>query len=39
VTLRKAGRNAEARQALGKAMQLAPERVWIREQLAKTPPQ
>ncbi|MBV8812071.1 MAG: hypothetical protein JO033_25670 [Acidobacteriaceae bacterium] len=39
VTLRKAGRNAEARQALERAMQLDPERVWIKEQLAKTPPQ
>jgi tetratricopeptide (TPR) repeat protein len=39
VTLRKAGRNAEARQALEKAIQLDPERVWIKEQLAKTPPQ
>ncbi len=39
VTLRKAGRNAEARQALERAMQLDPERVWTKEQLAKTPPQ
>ncbi len=37
VTLRKAGRNAEARQALERALQLDPERLWIKEQLSKTP--
>jgi tetratricopeptide (TPR) repeat protein len=39
VTLRKAGRNAEARQALERALQLDPDRLWIKEQLSKTPAQ
>jgi len=34
---RKAGRNAEARKALEKALALNPARAWIKQQLAKTP--
>ncbi|MGA8030653.1 MAG: tetratricopeptide repeat protein [Bryobacteraceae bacterium] len=37
VTLRKANRNAEARQALEHAIQLDPNRLWAKEQLQKTP--
>lgn len=37
VTLRKAGRNTEARQALERALQLDPDRVWTKEQIAKLP--
>ncbi len=37
IASRKAGRNAEARAALQKAVALAPERVWARKQLEKTP--
>jgi tetratricopeptide (TPR) repeat protein len=37
IALRKAGRNAEARVALEKAIQLSPERSWAKEQLQKTP--
>jgi tetratricopeptide (TPR) repeat protein len=37
VALRKAGRNAEARSALEKAVQLNPRRVWAKQQLEKTP--
>ena len=37
IASRKAGRNAEARAALQKAVDLAPERVWARKQLEKTP--
>lgn len=36
---RKGNRNAEARQALFKAKALNPERLWIQQQLAKTPEQ
>jgi len=39
VTLRKANRIGEARQALEQAAKLAPNRVWIKEQLQKLPPQ
>jgi tetratricopeptide (TPR) repeat protein len=39
VALRKANRNAEARKAFQKAMELNPSRVWIKDQLAKTPAQ
>jgi tetratricopeptide (TPR) repeat protein len=39
VTLRKANRIGEARQALEQASKLAPNRVWIKEQLQKLPPQ
>ncbi len=37
ITLRKANRDAEARQAFERALQLDPNRVWAREQLEKTP--
>jgi tetratricopeptide (TPR) repeat protein len=37
VTLRKANRNAEARQALEQALKLNPNRLWARQQLDKTP--
>jgi tetratricopeptide (TPR) repeat protein len=37
IASRKAGRNAEARAALQKAVDLGPERVWARKQLEKTP--
>jgi tetratricopeptide (TPR) repeat protein len=37
VTLRKANRNAEARQALQKAFDLNPQRTWTKQQLDKTP--
>ncbi len=37
VTLRKANRDAEARQAFQKALQLDPDRIWAKEQLEKTP--
>jgi len=39
ITLRKANRIGEARQALEQASKLAPNRVWIQEQLQKLPPQ
>jgi tetratricopeptide (TPR) repeat protein len=37
VALRKDNKDAEARQALGKALALNPTRVWVRQQLEKTP--
>jgi tetratricopeptide (TPR) repeat protein len=37
VTLRKANRNAEARQALQKALEINPQRMWTKQQLEKTP--
>jgi tetratricopeptide (TPR) repeat protein len=37
VTLRKANRDPEARQAFQKALQLDPDRIWAKEQLGKTP--
>ncbi len=37
VALRKANRNAEARQALAKSLELNPNRIWTRQQLDKTP--
>jgi tetratricopeptide (TPR) repeat protein len=37
VSLRKAKRNAEARQAFQKSLELNPRRVWAKEQLDKTP--
>ena len=37
ITLRKENHNAEARKALEQAVQLAPHRVWAKEQLSKTP--
>lgn len=39
ITLRKANRIGDARQALEQASKLAPNRVWIKEQLQKLPPQ
>jgi tetratricopeptide (TPR) repeat protein len=38
IALRKANRNAEARQALAKALELNPDRLWTKQQLEKTPP-
>ena len=37
VTLRKANRNAEARQAFQKALEISPNRLWAKQQLDKTP--
>ncbi|HTT66214.1 MAG TPA: tetratricopeptide repeat protein [Bryobacteraceae bacterium] len=39
LALRKQHQNAEARQAFAKAQQLDPNRVWIKQQLEKTPAQ
>mgnify|MGYP000990151480 FL=1 len=39
VALRKANRNAEARKAFEKSLQLNPARVWAKQQLDKTPVQ
>ncbi len=39
IVLRKAARNAEARAALGKSLELNPKRVWAKTQLEKTPAQ
>ncbi len=39
IALRKAGRNAEARKALEKSIQLNPNRLWAKQQLEKTPAQ
>ena len=39
LSLRKLHRNGEARQALQKAIDLDPQRVWLKEQLEKTPAQ
>lgn len=39
IALRKARRNAEARKALAKSLQLNPQRIWARQQLEKTPAQ
>ncbi len=39
VALRKAGRNAEARQAFEKALALDPNRLWAKQQMEKTPAQ
>jgi tetratricopeptide (TPR) repeat protein len=39
ITLRKMHKNAEAYQALQRALQLDPNRAWTKEQLAKTPQQ
>ncbi len=38
ITLRKANRNADAREALQKALQIDPSRLWAKQQLDKTPP-
>jgi tetratricopeptide (TPR) repeat protein len=37
VTLRKANRNVEARQAFQKALEISPQRLWAKQQLDKTP--
>jgi tetratricopeptide (TPR) repeat protein len=37
ITLRKANRNSEARQALQKALEMNPQRLWTKQQLDKTP--
>lgn len=37
VALRKANRNAEARKAIARSLQLNPNRVWAKQQLDKTP--
>lgn len=39
IALRKANRPAEARKALEAALKLDPDRVWIKQELAKLPPQ
>ena len=39
VVLRKAKHDAEARQAFARALQLDPNRLWVRQQLDKTPAQ
>jgi tetratricopeptide (TPR) repeat protein len=39
LALRKANRNKEAREALARSLQLNPNRVWIKQQLDKTPAQ
>jgi tetratricopeptide (TPR) repeat protein len=39
LALRKEHHNAEAREALAKSLQLDPNRVWVKEQLDKTPAQ
>jgi tetratricopeptide (TPR) repeat protein len=39
IALRKAGKNAEARKALQKAVDLNPARIWAKQQLEKTPTQ
>jgi len=39
LALRKAGRRAEAREALSRAAKLNPRRAWARQQLEKTPAQ
>jgi len=37
IALRKQGQDAEARKAFGKSLALDPRRVWVRQQLEKTP--
>jgi tetratricopeptide (TPR) repeat protein len=37
IALRKAGRKAEARQAMARSLELNPHRVWAKQQLEKTP--
>lgn len=39
IALRKAGKNAEARKSLAKALELNPNRLWAKTQLEKTPAQ
>jgi len=37
IGLRQSNKEAEARQAFAKSLQLAPDRVWTKQQLEKTP--
>jgi tetratricopeptide (TPR) repeat protein len=39
IALRKSSKNAEARQAFTKALEISPNRVWAKQQLEKTPAQ
>lgn len=39
VALRKAGRNADARKAIARSLELNPDRKWAKQQLEKTPAQ
>lgn len=39
IALRKAGRNADARKAIARALELNPKRIWAKTQLEKTPAQ
>lgn len=39
IALRKAGRNADARKAIARSLELNPERKWAKQQLEKTPAQ
>jgi tetratricopeptide (TPR) repeat protein len=39
IALRKAGRNADARAALARCLELNPNRKWAKEQFSKTPAQ
>jgi Tfp pilus assembly protein PilF len=39
IALKKEQHNAEARDAFGKSLQSDPDRVWTKDQLAKTPAQ
>jgi Flp pilus assembly protein TadD len=39
LALRKLHRNAEARQALSRSLELNPNRIWTKQQLEKTPAQ
>lgn len=38
IALRKIGKNAEARAAIQRSLELDPDRVWAKQQLEKTPP-
>jgi tetratricopeptide (TPR) repeat protein len=37
IALRKAGRNAEARKAIARCLEVNPQRIWAKQQLEKTP--
>jgi tetratricopeptide (TPR) repeat protein len=39
IALRKLNRNAQAREAFNKSLELNPRRVWVRRQMEKTPAQ
>jgi Flp pilus assembly protein TadD len=39
IALRKARRNAEARKAIARSLELNPDRTWAKQQLEKTPAQ